>query len=71
MVDFAVPIDHRVKLKESEKNGKLLKFARITEIIIIIHAWKKQEYWNGCPKERPPTSKKTSQIEQPPTTTDP
>ena len=28
MVDFVVPADHRVKLKESEKKDKYLDFAR-------------------------------------------
>ena len=28
IVNFAVPVDHRVKLKESEKNYKYLDFAR-------------------------------------------
>ena len=28
MVDFAVPVDHRVKLKESEKRDKYLYLAR-------------------------------------------
>ena len=28
IVDFAVPTDHRVKLKESEKNDKYLDLAR-------------------------------------------
>ena len=28
IVDFAVPADHRMKLKESEKKGKYLDFAR-------------------------------------------
>ena len=28
IVDFAVPADHRIKLKESEKNDKYLDFAR-------------------------------------------
>ena len=27
-MDFAVPVDHRVKLKESEKKNKYLDFAR-------------------------------------------
>ena len=29
IVDFAVPADHRVKLKESEKNDKYLDLARV------------------------------------------
>ena len=28
IVDFAVPVDHRIKLKESEKKGKYLNLAR-------------------------------------------
>ena len=28
IVDFAVPADHRIKLKESEKKGKYLDLAR-------------------------------------------
>ena len=28
IVDFAVPADHRIKLKECEKNGKYLDIAR-------------------------------------------
>ena len=28
IVDFAVPADHRVKLKENEKKDKYLNFAR-------------------------------------------
>ena len=28
IVDFAVPVDHRIKLKESEKKDKYLDFAR-------------------------------------------
>ena len=35
-MDFAVPVDHRVKLKESEKKDKYLDFAR--EL--------KQKLWN-------------------------
>ena len=31
-MDFAVPADHRIKLKESEKKGKYLEFARKLEM---------------------------------------
>ena len=33
-MDFAVPTDHRVKLKESKKSDKYLDFAR--ELIVMI-----------------------------------
>ena len=46
IVDFAVPADHRIKLKESEKKGKYLNLARelkklmkVTIIPIIIGAF--------------------------------
>ena len=48
MVDFAVPVDHRVKLKENEKKDKYLDLARelkklwnmkVTVIPIVIGAF--------------------------------
>ena len=39
MVDFAVPVDHRVKLKESEKKDKYLDFAKKKKS-------KKKKLWN-------------------------
>ena len=48
IVDFTVPADHRIKLKESEKKDKYLNFAReskklwnmkVTIILIVIGAF--------------------------------
>ena len=38
IVDFAVPADHRVKLKESEKSDKYLDLAR--ELKKTMELWK-------------------------------
>ena len=56
VVDFAVPADHRVKLKESEKKDKYPDLAReskklwkmkVTIILILIGAFDTVTNWTG------------------------
>ena len=56
IVDFAVPVDHRIKLKESEKKDKYVDFARglkklwnmmLIIIPIVISAFGTITKWNG------------------------
>ena len=39
IVDFAVPADHRIKLKESEKKDKYLDFARELKKLWNMQFW--------------------------------
>ena len=36
ILDFAVPVDHRIKLKECEKKGKYLDLGKTMEMVTII-----------------------------------
>ena len=41
-MDFAVPVDHKVKIKENEKIDKYLDLARRPNIVIVNEKKKKQ-----------------------------